>query len=295
MRVNTNIASLQAQRNLANITKGLARSMERLASGKRINSARDDASGLAMSNGLEAQVRAMRQATRNINDALGFLNTAEGAMAEQTQIVQRMRELAVQAANGTYSSQDRAHLDGELQQLLHEYNRLVTDTDFNGTRLLDGSLQRLLLQVGSQANQRIDLSLQSTKSIDAFTAENDATVEVPITVGTGAFTQATTLSLPGASSPYSSPVLADLNGDSKLDIVLANRDGDTISVRLGNVFGKGSKEKKRFHSAKSYFFADGLHGVSEYKIGIQDLSKSNPFMVGIPLPSQNLFFIRTFS
>jgi flagellin len=117
LRINTNVLSLTAQRNLQKTSKALGKALERLASGSRINRAGDDAAGLAISEGLNSQVRGVRVAIRNANDALGFLNTAEGALSELTNITQRLRELAIQAANGTLGSTDRGYLDSEKAQL----------------------------------------------------------------------------------------------------------------------------------------------------------------------------------
>jgi flagellin len=162
LRINTNIASLTAQRNLSNTTKALSRAMERLASGKRINSARDDAAGLAISEGLNSQVRGLARASQNMNEAQGFLQTADGAMAEQMNLVQRMRELAMQSANGTLSKSDRSSLDLEYQQLLQEFARIANQTSFNGVKLLDGSFGTKSVQVGVNKGESMDLTLPST-------------------------------------------------------------------------------------------------------------------------------------
>ena len=155
LRISTNILSLMTQRSLNTTTKALGRALEQLASGKRINHAGDDPAGLAISSGLEAQVRGITQAARNMNDALGFLNTAEGALATQTDLVQRMRELAMQAANGTLSDKDRGYLNNEVQQLLAEFQRVTTTTNFNGVKLLDGTFATTTLQVGAKAGEEI--------------------------------------------------------------------------------------------------------------------------------------------
>lgn len=130
--INTNLASLNAQRNLTANQSSLNTSIQRLSSGLRINSAKDDAAGMAIATRMDSQVRGMEVATRNANDAISFLQTAEGGLASATDALQRMRELAVQAANGSYSSGDRANLDTEFQQLSEELDRLSTATKFNG-------------------------------------------------------------------------------------------------------------------------------------------------------------------
>lgn len=164
LRINTNVASLNAQRNLQNTSKALGRSLERLSSGSRINRAGDDAAGLAISEGLQAQVRGLRQAVRNANDSLGFLNTAEGALAEITNITQRLRELAIQAANGAIGNKERGFLDDELESLLEEFNRIAVQTEFNGTKLLDGSFQETDLQVGVNKGETIAFTIGDART-----------------------------------------------------------------------------------------------------------------------------------
>jgi len=136
-------------------------SMERLSSGLRINSAADDAAGLAITNRMTSQTRGLDQAIRNANDGISLMSTAEGALQESTNILQRMRELAIQSANGIYNDSDRATLDAEVQQLIAELQRIGDTTSFNGRTLLDGQLGELDLQVGSEANQTVTLSIGS--------------------------------------------------------------------------------------------------------------------------------------
>ena len=130
--INTNIASLNAQRNMTTSQLALNRSMQRLSSGLRINSARDDAAGLAISDRMTAQIRGLNQASRNANDGISMAQTAEGALQETTNLLQRMRELSVQAANDTNTTTDRASLDAEFKQLKSEIDRIATTTAFNG-------------------------------------------------------------------------------------------------------------------------------------------------------------------
>lgn len=157
--VNSNISSLNAQRQLVNAGAELDKASERLASGKRINSAADDAAGLAISNRQTSQIRGLDQAIRNANDGISLIQTAEGALDETTNILQRMRELSVQSSNGIYSDTDRATLDAEVQQLKSEIDRIAETTTFNGQKILDGSNKEVSLQVGSQANQTIKFSV----------------------------------------------------------------------------------------------------------------------------------------
>lgn len=164
--INTNVSSLNAQRQLNKAGMGLDQAMERLSSGSRINSAADDAAGLAISNRQTSQIRGLDQAVRNANDGISLIQTAEGALSESTNILQRMRELSIQSANGIYSDTDRATLDAEVSQLVSELDRIAKTTSFNGQNILDGSLGDIDLQVGSQANQTIGFSISA---VDAGT------------------------------------------------------------------------------------------------------------------------------
>lgn len=153
--INTNVASLNAQRNL-NVSSGsLATSLQRLSSGLRINSAKDDAAGLAISERFTSQIRGLDQARRNANDGISLAQTSEAALQSSGDILQRIRELAIQSANATNSAGDRAALNSEVQQLTQELQRIATSTEFNGQKLLDGSFTSAQFQVGANANQTI--------------------------------------------------------------------------------------------------------------------------------------------
>ncbi len=160
--INTNIASLNTQRNLNKTQLGLQRSMQRLSSGLRINSAKDDAAGLAISDRMSAQIRGLNQAARNAQDGISLAQTAEGALDETTNLVQRMRELAVQAANDTNTTTDRKSMDDEFQQLKAEITRIASKTQFNGQNVLNGSMASgMNFQVGANANEVISVQIQS--------------------------------------------------------------------------------------------------------------------------------------
>lgn len=156
--INTNVMSLNAQRNLTASGADLATSLQRLSSGMRINSAKDDAAGLAISQRFTTQIRGMDQAARNANDGISLSQTAEGAMAEIGNNLQRIRELAVQSRNATNSATDRAALNAEAQQLLSEIDRVATTTNFNNVKLLDGSFQNQSFQVGANQGETIDIA-----------------------------------------------------------------------------------------------------------------------------------------
>ena len=173
--VNSNISSLNAQRQLNSSAAELNKASERLASGQRINSAADDAAGLAITNRQTSQIRGLEQAIRNSNDGISLIQTAEGALDESTNILQRMRELAVQASNGIYSDTDRATLDAEVKQLVAELDRIAETTSFNGQKLLDGSQDDIKLQVGSERDQTISFSINAmdTKTLGLGSTSSD--------------------------------------------------------------------------------------------------------------------------
>ncbi|ARG97591.1 flagellin [Legionella micdadei] len=162
--INTNVMSLNAQRNLNASQKMMQTAIQRLSSGLRINSAKDDAAGMAISEAMTAQIRGMDQAIRNANDGISLSQTAEGAMQETTNILQRMRELALQSANSTNNSDDRQAIQQEITQLQAELDRNAQNTQFNGQRVLDGSFQNASFQVGANANQTITFSIGSIMS-----------------------------------------------------------------------------------------------------------------------------------
>ena len=157
--INTNIAALNAQRNLNGSQSALSTALQRLSSGLRINSAKDDAAGMAISSRMTAQISGLNQASRNANDGISLAQTAEGALGTISDNLQRMRELAVQAANGTNSASDRSAIQAEITQLQSEINRVASTTAFNGTNLLDGSLSNAQFQVGANANQVITTAI----------------------------------------------------------------------------------------------------------------------------------------
>jgi flagellin len=156
--INTNVASLNAQRNLSASQNSLNTSIQRLSSGLRINSAKDDAAGLAISDRMNSQIRGMNQATRNANDGVSMAQTAEGALASSGDILQRIRELAVQSSNSSNSASDRQALQTEVTQLGSELNRIAGTTEFNGQKLLDGTMGTANFQVGANANQLISMT-----------------------------------------------------------------------------------------------------------------------------------------
>lgn len=167
--VNTNIASLNAQRNLATSESALSKSLQRLSSGLRVNSAKDDAAGLAVAEAFTAQIRGNNQAVRNANDGISLGQTAEGALGQMANNLQRIREIAVQAANGTISDTNRSQLQKEVDQLTQEISRIVQTTEFNGTLLLSGSTS-LTFQVGASGAATNQVSVTTTNLAQAGSA-----------------------------------------------------------------------------------------------------------------------------
>lgn len=162
--VNTNVSALVAQRNLSNANNMLNQSLERLASGNRINSAKDDAAGLQISNRLEAQMSGIDVAVRNANDGISIMQTAEGAMNETTNIMQRMRDLSLQSANGSNSKSERIAIQEEITALNDELNRIAETTSFGGKKLLNGSFGNTAFQIGGSSGEAVQVGLKSMRT-----------------------------------------------------------------------------------------------------------------------------------
>jgi flagellin len=193
LSVNTNVASLNAQRNLSKSGSNLQTSMQRLSSGMRINSAKDDAAGLQISNRLTSQINGLGVAQRNANDGISMAQTAEGAMQASTDILQRMRELALQSANGSNASSDREALQKEVSALQTELTRIADTTSFGGQTLLDGSFGAKKFQVGANANETITMTLGNASANAIGSNEISGAADVLGVVGTTAESLATQL------------------------------------------------------------------------------------------------------
>lgn len=183
IRINTNVSSLTAQRHLANSTRGLAKSMERLSSGLRINRAGDDAAGLAISEGLKSDIRALDQAGRNAADGISMVQVAEGSLDEVSNILLRMKELTEQSLNGTLSDTDRGYLNAEYTALTNEIDRISDGTKFNGVALLTGGAGSVAIQVGTETNAWDSIALD-------FSSDTDSTA-LGVTTGIGSVANAT--------------------------------------------------------------------------------------------------------
>jgi flagellin len=200
--INTNLVSLNAQRNLSSSQGSLATSMQRLSSGLRVNSAKDDAAGLAIADRMQAQVRGSNVAIRNANDAISLSQTAEGAIGKVSDMLQRMRELAVQAANATNSSDDRANLNAEFRQLSDEVNRTLTNTRFNGQNIVGSDAGGQTFQVGANSTDVVSV-----------TTTNLATAPTLLAVGTAVIT--------GTNAANASSAMASI--DAALTVVNTER------------------------------------------------------------------------
>ena len=254
--VNTNIGSLNAQRSLAESSRELSTAMERLSSGKKINSAADDAAGFAIAERMTAQVRGLNMATKNANDGLAMLSTIENATNDVTDMLQRVRELAVQAANDTNSTTDRGYLQKEVDSLLNEINRVSSQTVYNNQEVLDGS-QAGTLQVGTESGQTIVFSIDSIDTdtlgltSGAFTAATAtgtaAVVNAPSATGVTAISVLTATGAAEALTAISTAI-EQVAGDRAGYGALANRLQYTVS-NLMNVAEFTTAARSRIEDA----------------------------------------------
>ena len=251
--INTNVASLNAQRNLTSSQNELATALQRLSSGLRINSAKDDAAGLAISDRFTTQIRGLNQAARNANDAISLSQTAEGALGEVTNNLQRIRELAVQSANATNSSSDRAALDLEVQQRLSEIDRISSQTSFNGQKILDGTFGNAAFQVGANVGETISIDLAISMrptSIGAIATATSVDLDTLITAGSpavaGSYTsgQLSSLDFSNAATSFAGGSVATTTDISVFDYsggaaVTFDVDGIAITLdsNLSNIAG----------------------------------------------------------
>lgn len=221
--VNTNVTALNAQRNLNKTNNALNVSIQRLSTGSRINSAKDDAAGLQISNRLTSQINGLDVAAKNANDGISIAQTAEGAMQESTNIMQTMREKALQSANGTNSADDRAAIQKEVSALSTELDRIANTTSFGGQKLLDGSFGSRALQVGSEAGETINLTLNSTKATDLKTKVHSVTMSAKqVTTGTATTASTTGLKISAGGKAIASLSTGTINkcmgSDGKIDL-----------------------------------------------------------------------------
>ena len=235
LSINTNVMSLNAQRNLGVSQSALAKSMQRLSSGLRINSAKDDAAGLAISDRMTSQISGLNQAVRNSNDGISLAQTAEGALSESTNILQRMRELAVQSANDTNSSTDRTSLQAEVNQLKQEMTRIASTTQFNGKNLLDGTMATAQFQVGANANQTISFGIKSAEATslgnNALTSTSNIGIEAA-TNSASAITNSITSGTGSGGSAAANLTAAKAGAVAAQTVTVTKADGTTATAAI---------------------------------------------------------------
>ncbi|MGX5174559.1 flagellin N-terminal helical domain-containing protein [Aliikangiella sp. IMCC44653] len=251
--IQTNVSSIAAQRTLGRTNEALGTTFQRLSTGLRINSAKDDAAGLQISNSLTSQINGLGVAVRNANDGISLAQTAEGALQESTNILQRIRDLSIQSANGSNSASERSALQQEVSQLQQELNRIAETTSFGGRNLLDGTFGSTQLQVGAQANETIQVTISNARgtNIGANTVNIGGTLNEAIALG--ATSAATTngvlatedLTVSGNLGSATIDVLAGQTADSVAALVNANTSSTGVTasartqVKLDNLAATG--------------------------------------------------------
>ncbi|TLX45942.1 flagellin [Pseudoalteromonas phenolica] len=256
LSVNTNVASLNGQRNLSKSSMALETSMQRLSSGLRINSAKDDAAGLQIANRLTSQINGLNVAQRNANDGISMAQTAEGAMQESANILQRMRDLSLQAANGSNSSDDRAALQKEVSALQQELTRIAETTKFGGTSLLDGTFGTKQFQVGANANETINVSL-GNMAADAIGAHE---IKGPATSTVSSLGDVQTVSL--ANNHNTTADTLNINGSS---ITVAGGSGAATIADSINAAGNGVTAEAKIDTT--------IAGITSASTGVIEIKK----------------------
>ncbi|MDO6636555.1 flagellin [Pseudoalteromonas carrageenovora] len=277
LTVNTNVSSLNAQRNLTKSGEGLATSMERLSSGMRINSAKDDAAGLQISNRLTSQINGLSVAQRNANDGISMAQTAEGAMSESTNILQRMRELALQSANGSNSTEDREALQKEVSALQVELTRIADTTSFGGQQLLDGSYGSKTFQVGANANETINVSLSSVAAEKI--GANQVNLQALNTSAVGGY---------GGATPANAAVAAD-NGVAGGTYVIAGKGDAASTVDIT----AGASAKEAAAAINQYTSNTGVTAQARTTAGVAIVTSSADETVSFTLNGEKVAFSST--
>jgi flagellin len=247
--INTNVASLNAQRSLASSGTELKTAMERLSSGKQINSAADDAAGFAIAERMTAQIRGLNMATKNANDGLSMIATVENATNDVTDMLHRIRELAVQAANDTNSSTDRQYLQKEVDSLMNEINRVASQTEYNGAQVLDGTRTSQKIQVGTDSGQSISFSVAAIDT-DTLGLTNDS------------FTDATTIDDISSETAATS---ATLYSGEKISVLTAS-DASNALTKVSAAIEKvaGDRAGLGAVSNRLEYTVSNLMNVAEY-------------------------------
>jgi len=237
MRINTNTAAMNAYRNLSVNDSAMSKSLEKLSSGLRINRAADDAAGLAISEGMKSQIGGLKVAIRNTQDGVSVVQTAEGALAETTSILQRMRDLSVQAANtGGLSSDAKSNIQSEIGQLNSELNRIASSTTFNGKKLLDGTYTGNNFQVGANANETISVSIGTAMNANGLGVDGVDVTGVGTNVA-GATGSASTVSITNATSGTASVITITASNPSSANAAFS-ASGSVSETSAVAEFGK---------------------------------------------------------
>lgn len=257
LSVNTNVASLNTQRNLSNSSNALGTSLQRLSTGSRINSAKDDAAGLQIANRLTSQINGMGVAVKNSNDGISMAQTAEGALEQSTTILQRMRDLALQSANGSNSPEERQALNQEVVELKKELDRIANTTTFGGKKLLDGTFGATTFQVGAAANETITVNIDemSSASLEAKMYGSEQPVDnaatpsptatsgaIAISVKTPGMTEARTFTAivkEGATDVEQNAALATLINDANIGVGAYINENGTIDLASAHSVASG--------------------------------------------------------
>jgi len=231
MVLNTNIGAIQAQRAIAESREDMESAMERLSTGKRINSAADDAAGLAMVERMNSQIRGLTMATKNANDGIALIRTVENALVEVSGMLQRMRELSVQSANATVSATERAAANNELNQLQLEISRVSANTRYNGTQVLNGSFSAKALQVGTMAGEEITFTIDSVESslLGAYTLVGDNNLS--------AYTAAASTTANTNNTDDADDIVIVGNGNTRTIDIAANDSAKKVAQKVNSVAG----------------------------------------------------------
>ena len=261
LTVNTNVSALNTQRNLNSSSNALATSLQRLSTGSRINSAKDDAAGLQIANRLTSQVNGLNIAVKNSNDGISMAQTAEGALDQSTSILQRMRDLSLQSANGSNSTEERKALNSEVSELKKELDRIANTTSFGGKKLLDGSFGTATFQVGSAANETISVNIKEMSStslkseiytaaavgsgagVATATATGTGVAAVTVQMGGAAARTFTSEFASGASVKDQNQALATMVNDANIGVgAFVSEDGKTINYVSAAASGGASDQ-----------------------------------------------------
>lgn len=290
LTVNTNIASLNTQRNLSKSASALETSMQRLSTGSRINSAKDDAAGLQISNRLTSQINGLNIAVRNANDGISLAQTAEGALQESTNVLQRMRDLAIQSANGSNSDDDRLALQKEVTALQSELTRISEKTSFGSQKLLDGSFGSKDFQVGAQANEVVALELGNFDSASLGTSSGQSVTLAGYNAGNlGTAAETVTFNVTNATGTHSIDVELGLGAGTKDAVKAINEKLSSFGVRAEDNSGAlkltASNEVTGLTTTSSIAGTDGAFAEAE---STQALGGANTATSGAAVSTINI-------